>query len=145
MFKQKISEKVRLRQMVDQYCYRETIKLDENRVEDCQQQQGRKAIKTTLSCESYRDLATQKLEASEVDKATGTVKHIRILKREVDGADLYSLSESRFFKSVVELIEAASATSSPCRKAAESGKEGDAKGKISNQVGFFPNEYIEEE
>uniref|UniRef100_A0ABD2WYU7 Uncharacterized protein n=1 Tax=Trichogramma kaykai TaxID=54128 RepID=A0ABD2WYU7_9HYME len=53
---------------VDQYCYRETIKLDENRVEDCQQQQGRKAIKTTLSCESYRDLATQKLEASEVDK-----------------------------------------------------------------------------
>uniref|UniRef100_A0ABD2WZI7 SH2 domain-containing protein n=1 Tax=Trichogramma kaykai TaxID=54128 RepID=A0ABD2WZI7_9HYME len=27
------------------------------------------------------------------------------MKREVDGADLYSLSESRFFKSVVELIE----------------------------------------
>ncbi|CAB0035109.1 unnamed protein product, partial [Trichogramma brassicae] len=36
-------------------------------VEDCQQQQGRNAIKTTLSHDSYRDLATQKLEASEVD------------------------------------------------------------------------------
>lgn len=38
-------------------------------------------------------------------KAEGTVKHIRVFKRDVDGADLYYLSESRFFKSVVELVE----------------------------------------
>ncbi|XP_076228297.1 vav guanine nucleotide exchange factor isoform X2 [Nomia melanderi] len=38
-------------------------------------------------------------------KADGAVKHIRVFKRNVDGADLYYLSESRFFKSVVELVE----------------------------------------
>ncbi|XP_076675030.1 vav guanine nucleotide exchange factor [Andrena cerasifolii] len=38
-------------------------------------------------------------------KADGAVKHIRVFKRDVDGADLYYLSESRFFKSVVELVE----------------------------------------
>lgn len=38
-------------------------------------------------------------------RADGAVKHIRVFKRDVDGADLYYLSESRFFKSVVELVE----------------------------------------
>nr|XP_012216162.1 PREDICTED: protein vav isoform X2 [Linepithema humile] len=38
-------------------------------------------------------------------KAQGAVKHIRVFKRDVEGADLYYLSESRFFKSVVELVE----------------------------------------
>ncbi|XP_058795791.1 protein vav isoform X2 [Phymastichus coffea] len=119
-------------------------------------------------------------------KADGTVKHIRIFKREVDGADLYYLSESRFFKSVIELVEYYERVSlaenfekldqrllwpyrrilakalfdynpaernqlslrKGCRVVILS-KEGDAKGwwkgKIADQVGFFPKEYVEEE
>ena len=119
-------------------------------------------------------------------KADGAVKHIRIFKRDVDGADLYYLSESRFFKSVVELVEYYERASLSenfekldqrllwpyrrvlakalfdfrggernelslrrgCRVVVLS-KEGDAKGwwkgKIGDQVGFFPKEYVEEE
>ncbi|XP_012537885.1 protein vav isoform X2 [Monomorium pharaonis] len=119
-------------------------------------------------------------------KAEGTVKHIRVFKRDVDGADLYYLSESRFFKSVVELVEYYERASLSenfekldqrllwpyrrvlakalfdfrgcernqlslrrgCRVVVLS-KEGDAKGwwkgKIGDQVGFFPKEYVEEE
>ncbi|KAG7197853.1 hypothetical protein KM043_001665 [Ampulex compressa] len=119
-------------------------------------------------------------------KADGAVKHIRVFKRDVDGADLYYLSESRFFKSVVELVEyyeRASLSENfqnldqrllwPYRrvlakalfdfrggernqlslrrgcKVVVLSKEGDAKGwwkgKIDDQVGFFPKEYVEEE
>ncbi|XP_014605892.1 PREDICTED: protein vav isoform X4 [Polistes canadensis] len=121
-------------------------------------------------------------------KADGAVKHIKIFKRDVDGADvdLYYLSESRFFKSVVELVEYYERASLAenfenldqrllwpfrrvlakalfdfhgsernqlslrrgCRVVVLS-KEGDAKGwwkgKIGDQVGFFPKEYVEEE
>ncbi|XP_011636427.1 protein vav isoform X2 [Pogonomyrmex barbatus] len=119
-------------------------------------------------------------------KADGAVKHIRVFKRDVDGADLYYLSESRFFKSVVELVEYYERASLSenfekldqrllwpyrrvlakalfdfrgcernqlslrrgCRVVVLS-KEGDAKGwwkgKIGDQVGFFPKEYVEEE
>ncbi|KAF3430787.1 hypothetical protein E2986_00354 [Frieseomelitta varia] len=119
-------------------------------------------------------------------KADGTVKHIRVFKRNVDGADVYYLSESRFFKSVVELVEYYERASLSenfekldqrllwpyrrvlakalfdfrggernqlslrrgCRVVVLS-KEGDAKGwwkgKIGDQVGFFPKEYVEEE
>ncbi|XP_071569039.1 protein vav isoform X2 [Temnothorax nylanderi] len=119
-------------------------------------------------------------------KAEGAVKHIRVFKRDVDGADLYYLSESRFFKSVVELVEYYERASLSenfekldqrllwpyrrvlakalfdfrgcernqlslrrgCRVVVLS-KEGDAKGwwkgKIGDQVGFFPKEYVEEE
>ncbi|XP_043274993.1 protein vav isoform X2 [Venturia canescens] len=119
-------------------------------------------------------------------KADGKVKHIRIFKREVDGGDLYYLSESRYFKSVVELVEYYERASLSenfekldqrllwpfrrvlakaifdfravernqlnlrrgCRVVILS-KEGDAKGwwkgKINDQVGFFPKEYVEEE
>ncbi|XP_076233173.1 vav guanine nucleotide exchange factor isoform X2 [Calliopsis andreniformis] len=119
-------------------------------------------------------------------KADGAVKHIRVFKRDVDGADLYYLSESRFFKSVVELVEYYERVSLSenfekldqrllwpykrvlaralfdfrggernqlslrrgCRVVVLS-KEGDAKGwwkgKIGDQVGFFPKEYVEEE
>ncbi|XP_026826200.1 protein vav isoform X2 [Ooceraea biroi] len=118
-------------------------------------------------------------------KAAGAVKHIRVFKRDVDGADLYYLSESRFFKSVVELVEYYERASLSenfekldqrllwpyrcvlatalfdfrgsernqlslrrgCRVVILS-KEGDAKGwwkgKIDNQVGFFPKEYVQE-
>ncbi|KAL0109464.1 hypothetical protein PUN28_014493 [Cardiocondyla obscurior] len=119
-------------------------------------------------------------------KADGAVKHIRVFKRDVDGADLYYLSESRFFKSIVELVEYYERASlsenfekldqrllwpyrrvlakalfdyrgcernqlslrQGCRVVVLS-KEGDAKGwwkgKIGDQVGFFPKEYVEEE
>ncbi|KYM80363.1 Protein vav [Atta colombica] len=119
-------------------------------------------------------------------KAEGAVKHIRVFKRDVDGADLYYLSESRFFKSVVELVEYYERASLSenfekldqrllwpyrrvlakalfdfrgcernqlslrrgCRVVVLS-KEGDAKGwwkgKIGDQIGFFPKEYVEEE
>lgn len=119
-------------------------------------------------------------------KADGTVKHIRVFQRDVDGADLYYLSESRFFKSVVELVEFYERSSLAenfekldqrllwpfrrvlakalynfrgeernqlslrrgCRVVVLS-KEGEAKGwwkgKINDQVGFFPKEYVEEE
>ncbi|XP_054008184.1 protein vav isoform X2 [Hylaeus anthracinus] len=119
-------------------------------------------------------------------KADGAVKHIRVFKRDVDGADLFYLSESRFFKSVVELVEYYERASLAenfekldqrllwpyrrvlakalfdfrggernqlslrrgCRVVVLS-KEGDAKGwwkgKIGDQVGFFPKEYVEEE
>ncbi|XP_029175638.1 protein vav isoform X2 [Nylanderia fulva] len=119
-------------------------------------------------------------------KAEGAVKHIRVFKRDVDGADLYYLSESRFFKSVVELVEYYERASLSenfekldqrllwpyrrvlakarfdfrsternqlslrrgCRIVVLS-KEGDAKGwwkgKIGDQVGFFPKDYVEEE
>ncbi|XP_011871795.1 PREDICTED: protein vav isoform X2 [Vollenhovia emeryi] len=119
-------------------------------------------------------------------KVEGAVKHIRVFKRDVDGADLYYLSESRFFKSVVELVEYYERASLSenfenldqrllwpyrrvlakalfdfrgcernqlslrrgCRVVVLS-KEGDAKGwwkgKIGDQVGFFPKEYVEEE
>ncbi|XP_060812268.1 protein vav isoform X2 [Bombus pascuorum] len=119
-------------------------------------------------------------------KADGAVKHIRVFKRDVDGADVYYLSESRFFKSVVELVEYYERASLSenfekldqrllwpyrrvlakalfdfrggernqlslrrgCRVVVLS-KEGDAKGwwkgKIGDQVGFFPKEYVEEE
>ncbi|XP_076280668.1 vav guanine nucleotide exchange factor isoform X2 [Lasioglossum baleicum] len=119
-------------------------------------------------------------------KANGAVKHIRVFKRDVDGADLYYLSESRFFKSVVELVEYYERVSLSenfekldqrllwpyrrvlakalfdfrggernqlslrrgCRVVVLS-KEGDAKGwwkgKIGDQIGFFPKEYVEEE
>ncbi|XP_011312560.1 protein vav isoform X1 [Fopius arisanus] len=119
-------------------------------------------------------------------KAYGAVKHIRVFKRDVEGADLYYLSESRFFKSVVELVEYYERASLSenfekldlrllwpfrrvlakalfdfrpvernqlnlrrgCRVVVLS-KEGDArgwwKGKIGDQVGFFPKEYVEEE
>ncbi|XP_011701048.1 PREDICTED: protein vav isoform X2 [Wasmannia auropunctata] len=119
-------------------------------------------------------------------KAEGAVKHIRVFKRYMDGADLYYLSESRFFKSVVELVEYYERESLAenfekldqrllwpyrrvlakalfdfrgsdrtqlslrrgCRVVVLS-KEGDAtgwwKGKIGDQVGFFPKEYVEEE
>lgn len=119
-------------------------------------------------------------------RAEGAVKHIRIFKRDVDGADLYYLSESRFFKSVVELVEYYERASLSenfekldqrllwpyrrvvakalfdfrgcernqlslrrgCRVVVLS-KEGDAKGwwkgKIGDQIGFFPKEYVEEE
>ncbi|XP_032688224.1 protein vav isoform X3 [Odontomachus brunneus] len=119
-------------------------------------------------------------------KAEGAVKHIRVFKRDVDGADLYYLSESRFFKTVVELVEYYERQSLSenfekldqrllwpyrrilakalfdfhgcernqlslrrgCRVVVLS-KEGDAKGwwkgKIGDQVGFFPKEYVEEE
>ncbi|XP_014206932.1 protein vav isoform X2 [Copidosoma floridanum] len=119
-------------------------------------------------------------------KADDVVRHIRIFKREVDGADLYYLSESRFFKSVVELVEYYERVSlaenfenldqrllwpfrrvlakalfdyrggernqlslrKGCRVVVLS-KEGEAKGwwkgKIGDQVGFFPKEYVEEE
>ncbi|XP_076626399.1 vav guanine nucleotide exchange factor isoform X1 [Colletes latitarsis] len=119
-------------------------------------------------------------------KADGAVKHIRVFKRDVDGADLFYLSESRFFKSVVELVEYYERASLSenfekldqrllwpykrvlakalfdfrggernqlslrrgCRVVVLS-KEGDAKGwwkgKIGDQVGFFPKEYVEEE
>ncbi|XP_033328154.2 vav guanine nucleotide exchange factor isoform X1 [Megalopta genalis] len=119
-------------------------------------------------------------------KANGAVKHIRVFKRDVDGADLYYLSESRFFKSVVELVEYYERASLSenfekldqrllwpyrrvlakalfdfrggernqlslrrgCRVVVLS-KEGDAKGwwkgKIGDQIGFFPKEYVEEE
>ncbi|XP_015435864.1 PREDICTED: protein vav isoform X3 [Dufourea novaeangliae] len=119
-------------------------------------------------------------------KADGAVKHIRVFKRDVDGADLYYLSESRFFKSVVELVEYYERESLSenfekldqrllwpyrrvlakalfdfrggernqlslqrgCRVVVLS-KEGDTKGwwkgKIGDQVGFFPKKYVEEE
>ncbi|XP_078045353.1 vav guanine nucleotide exchange factor isoform X2 [Augochlora pura] len=119
-------------------------------------------------------------------KANGAVKHIRVFKRDVDGADLYYLSESRFFKSVVELVEYYERASLSenfekldqrllwpyrrvvakalfdfrggernqlslrrgCRVVVLS-KEGDAKGwwkgKIGDQIGFFPKEYVKEE
>ncbi|XP_046607275.1 protein vav [Neodiprion virginianus] len=119
-------------------------------------------------------------------KAYGRVKHIRVFKREADGAVHYYLSESRFFKSVVELIEYYERASLAenfedldqrllwpfrrvlakalfdfrggepnqlslrrgCRVVVLS-KEGDArgwwKGKIGDQVGFFPKEYVAEE
>ncbi|XP_015182121.1 PREDICTED: protein vav isoform X3 [Polistes dominula] len=121
-------------------------------------------------------------------KADGVIKHIKIFKRDVHGADvdLYYLSESRFFKSVVELVEYYERASLAenfenldqrllwpfrrvlakalfdfhgsernqlslrrgCRVVVLS-KEGDAKGwwkgKIGDQVGFFPKEYVEEE
>ncbi|CAL7947972.1 unnamed protein product [Xylocopa violacea] len=119
-------------------------------------------------------------------KADGAVKHIRVFKRDVDGADVYYLSESRFFKSVVELVEYYERESLSenfekldqrllwpykrvlatalfdfrgeernqlslrrgCRVVVLS-KEGDAqgwwKGKIGDQVGFFPKEYVKEE
>ncbi|KOC65970.1 Protein vav [Habropoda laboriosa] len=119
-------------------------------------------------------------------KADGAVKHIRVFKRDADGADVYYLSESRFFKSVVELVEYYERASLSenfekldqrllwpyrrvlakalfdfrgeernqlslrrgCRVVVLS-KEGDAKGwwkgKIGDQVGFFPKEYVEEE
>ena len=114
------------------------------------------------------------------------MKHIRVFQRDVDGADLYYLSESRFFKSVVELVEYYERSSLSenfekldqrllwpfrrvlakalfdfrgeernqlslrrgCRVVVLS-KEGEAKGwwkgKIGDQVGFFPKEYVEEE
>ncbi|CAK9821771.1 Protein vav [Anthophora retusa] len=114
-------------------------------------------------------------------KADGAVKHIRVFKRDADGADVYYLSESRFFKSVVELVEYYERASLSenfekldqrllwpyrrvlakalfdfrgeernqlslrrgCRVVVLS-KEGDAKGwwkgKIGDQVGFFPKE-----
>ncbi|XP_076302189.1 protein vav-like [Lasioglossum baleicum] len=119
-------------------------------------------------------------------KADGAVKHIRVFKRDVDGADVYYLSESRFFKSVVELVdyyERASLSENfqkldqcllwPYRRVLAKAvfdfrggernqlslrrgfrvvvlsKEGDAKGwwkgRIGDQVGFFPKEYVEEE
>ncbi|KAH0564316.1 protein vav isoform X2 [Cotesia glomerata] len=119
-------------------------------------------------------------------KTDGAVKHIRVFKRDVDGTELYYLSESRFFKSVVELVEYYERASLSenfenldqrllwpfrrvlakalfdfragernqltlrrgCRVVVLS-KEGDAKGwwkgKIADQVGFFPKEYVEEE
>ncbi|XP_012275456.1 protein vav [Orussus abietinus] len=119
-------------------------------------------------------------------KAVGAVKHIRVFKRHSEGADLYYLSESRFFKSVIELVEYYERASLSenfekldqrllwpfrrvlakalfdfrgsernqlslrrgCRVVVLS-KEGDAKGwwkgKIGDQVGFFPKEYVEEE
>lgn len=115
------------------------------------------------------------------------MKHIRIFKKDVDGAELFYLSESRYFKSVVELVEYYERSSLAenfekkldqrllwpfrrvlakalfdfrggkenelslrrgCRVVVLS-KEGDAKGwwkgKIGEQVGFFPKEYVEEE
>ncbi|XP_034948388.1 protein vav [Chelonus insularis] len=119
-------------------------------------------------------------------KNDGVVKHVRIFKRDVNGTELYYLSESRFFKSVVELVEYYERASLAenfenldqrllwpfrrvlakalfdfravernqltlrrgCRVVVLS-KEGDAKGwwkgKIGDQVGFFPKEYVEEE
>ncbi|XP_012253065.1 protein vav isoform X2 [Athalia rosae] len=119
-------------------------------------------------------------------KADGAVKHIKVFKRDVEGAPLFYLSESRYFKSVVDLVEHYERASLgenfdsldqrllwPFRrvlakalfdfKAEQSNqlslrqgyrvvvlsKEGDAKGwwkgKIGNQVGFFPKEYVAED
>lgn len=111
---------------------------------------------------------------------------MKILKREMEGADLYYLSDSRFFKSVIILIEYYERNSLAenfdgldqrllwpfrrilakalynyqseehnqlslrrgCRVVILS-KEGDDKGwwkgKIGDQVGFFPKVYVEEE
>ncbi|KAK0180051.1 hypothetical protein PV327_005733 [Microctonus hyperodae] len=167
------------------------------------------SVKLWFVGEMGRDAAAQKLEAREDGtymlrvrpnqnrlmhetnyalsiKADGAVKHIRVFKRDVEGADLYYLSESRFFKSVVELVEFYERESLSenfekldqrllwpfrrvlakalfdfragernqltlrrgCRVVVLS-KEGDAKGwwkgKIGEQVGFFPKEYVEEE
>ncbi|KAF7997725.1 hypothetical protein HCN44_009123 [Aphidius gifuensis] len=87
------------------------------------------SVKLWFVHEMGRDVATQQLEGREDETymlrlrpagqprlkhetnyaislmADGAVKHIRVFKRDVDGADLYYLSESRFFKSVVELVE----------------------------------------
>lgn len=111
---------------------------------------------------------------------------MRVFKRNVEGAALFYLSESRYFKSVVELVEYYERNSlaenferldqrllwpfrrvlakamydfrggepnqlslrQGCRVVVLS-KEGDSrgwwKGKIGDQVGFFPKEYVAEE
>ncbi|XP_017880659.1 protein vav isoform X2 [Ceratina calcarata] len=162
------------------------------------------SVKLWFVGEMERDTASNKLEPREdgtymlrvrpagqprlkhETKADGAVKHIRVFKRDVEGADVYYLSESRFFKSVIELIEYYERESLsenfekldqrllwPYRRVIATAlfdfrggernqlslrrgckvvvlsKEGDAKGwwkgKIGDQVGFFPKEYVEEE
>lgn len=114
------------------------------------------------------------------------MKHIKVLKCDKEGAAFFYLSQCRYFKSVVELVEYYERASlgenfdqldqrllwpfrrvlakalfdfrggepnqlslrRGCRVVVLS-KEGDAKGwwkgKIGDQVGFFPREYVTEE
>lgn len=61
--------------------------------------------KHALNIRQRYDVQGRKNEITFFYRTDGTVKHIRVFNREVDGADLYYLSESRFFKSMIELVE----------------------------------------